>query len=141
MATDVKGKAPEYHTRCGAKGEYCPIYGTRCGSDIEICPVYRTFRIMGKKWTLQILQEFFVNDGERRFNEIQDSLHWITPRVISKRLKEMEAEGLIQRRVLSDKIPVKVEYSLTRKGMGLNEVIKKAKEWGMMWEVVKEKRA
>jgi len=139
MVTNVKREVSQRHTRCGVKGEYCPIYGTKCGSDVERCPVYRTFRIMGKKWTLQILQEFFVNKGVRRFNEIQGSLYWITPKVLSKRLKEMETEGLIQRKVFSDNIPVRVEYSLTEKGMGLDEVIKKAKDWGMKWEVVGEK--
>lgn len=138
---NVKRKTSEHHTRCGAKGKYCPIYGTTCGSDIEICPVYRTFHIMGKKWALQILQEFFVNDGTRRFNEIQNSLYWITPKVISKRLKDMGVEGLIQRRVYSDSTPVRVEYSLTRKGQELSDVIKKARDWGMKWEVEEGKRA
>lgn len=126
------------HTLCGEKGEYCPIYGIRCGSDIERCPVYRTFRIIGRKWALQIMQEFFVNKGVRRFNEIQSSLHWITPKIISKRLKEMEVEGLIQRKVFPDNIPVRVEYSLTEKGKELSGVIKRARKWGMKWEVVKE---
>jgi DNA-binding HxlR family transcriptional regulator len=124
------------HTRCGAKGENCPIYGIKCGSEIEICPIYRTFRIIGKKWALQILQEFFVNKGKRRFNQIQKSLYWITPKVLSKRLREMEAEGLIRRKIFLDKIPVRVEYKLTKKGEGLDEVIKEAKKWGMKWEVV-----
>lgn len=124
------------YTRCGERGELCPIYGFECGSDIERCPVYRTFRIIGKKWALQILQEFFVNNGSRRFNEIQNSLYWITPRVISKRLKEMDDEDLIERRVFSDRSPIKVEYMLTEKGRELNGIIKKAREWGMKWQVV-----
>lgn len=122
------------HTLCGKEGEYCPIYGIKCGSNIEICPVYRAFRVIGRKWALQILQEFFVNKGVRRFNEIQKSLHWITARVISKRLKEMEDEGLIIREVLSDNSPIRVEYSLTDKGRGLDEVIQAAKKWGWKWE-------
>ncbi len=128
---------PEKHTLCGERGEKCPIYGIKCGSDIGICPVYRAFHIIGKKWTLQILQEFFVNEGVRRFNEIHKSLHWITPKVISKRLKEMEDEGLVARKVLSDTIPVKVEYTLTDKGKDLDKVIQTAIKWGNKWETIK----
>ncbi len=126
----------EKHTLCGVDGEFCPIYGIKCSSNIEICPVYRAFRIIGRKWTLQILQEFFVNGGVRRFNEIQKSLHWITARILSSRLKEMEDEGLILRRVFSGKGPVRVEYSLTDKGRGLDGVIKAARNWGTEWETV-----
>lgn len=133
-------KKSEKHTLCGKEGEYCPIYGIKCGSNIEICPVYRTFRIIGRKWALQILQEFFVNKGVRRFNEIQKSLNWITARVISKRLDEMEMEKLIIRRVFSDKSPIKVEYSLTDKGRGLDGVIQAAKKWGWKWETVEVNR-
>jgi len=125
------------HTRCGAKGESCPIYGNKCGSDIERCPIYRTFRIIGKKWSLQLLQEICVNNGRRRFNQFKESLYWITPRVLSKRLREMEKEGLIERKIFSKEIPVRVEYVLTKKGSELDEVIKKARMWGMKWEVVK----
>jgi len=136
----AREKGTNLHTRCGVNGENCPIYGIKCGSDIERCPVYRTFHIIGKKWALQILQELCVNKGIRRFNEIKNSLYWITPRVLSKRLKEMENEGLIKRKIFSDKIPVKVEYVLTRKGKELDEVIKKAREWGYKWEVVGKRR-
>jgi len=122
------------YTRCGSKGEDCPIYGNKCGSDIERCPIYRAFHIIGKKWTLQILQEIFVNNGKRRFNEIRRSLYWITPKVISKRLHEMIKEGLIEIKVSEGKIP-RIEYVLTKKGKELDEVIKKARDWGMKWEV------
>ena len=135
-----KSEPQKKHTLCGRDGEYCPIYGIKCGSNIEICPVYRTFRIIGKKWALQILQEFFVNGGVRRFNEIQRSLEWITPRVISKRLKEMEEENMIVRMVFSDKSPIRVEYSLTEKGKELEGVIQTAVKWGGEWEVVDAKR-
>ncbi len=128
------------HTRCGAKGENCPVYGKKCGSNIEICPVYRAFRLIGKKWSLQILQEFSVNEGKRRFNQIQRSLYWLTPKVLSKRLKEMGEEELIERKVFSDKMPVRVEYSLTEKGRGLEKVIKEARKWGMHWEVEENER-
>lgn len=126
------------HTLCGEEGECCPVYGIECGSEIEKCPVYRTFRIVGKKWSLQIIQEFCVNGGERRFSEIQHSLPWITPKVLSKRLKEMQAKEILHREVFSDEFPVGVEYSLTEKGKGLKKVIKEAKQWGMKWEVVEE---
>ena len=133
---NTKSESSQTHTLCGENGEYCPIYGIKCGSDIERCPVYRTFRIIGRKWALQILQEFFVNNGVRRFNEIQKSLKWITPRVMSKRLKEMEDEELITRRVFSDKSPIRVEYTLTDKGRGLEGVIQTAIKWGKEWEIV-----
>lgn len=123
------------YTRCGEKGENCPIYGKKCSFNIDICPVYRAFHIIGKKWSLQILQEICINNGKRRFNDIRRSLYWITPRILSKRLREMEKEGLIKRQ-LSNEIPTRVEYALTKKGAELERVIKEAREWGMKWEVV-----
>ena len=123
------------HTLCGEEGTYCPIYGIKCGSDIEKCPVCRAFKIIGKKWTLQILQEFFVNEGSRRFNQIQNSLHWITPKVISARLKDMEEEDIIERKVYPENTPVRVEYTLKDKGQDLREIIQKASEWGKKWEI------
>ncbi|OYT53422.1 MAG: transcriptional regulator [Candidatus Altiarchaeales archaeon ex4484_2] len=125
----------EKHTLCGEEGDYCPIYNIKCGSDIEKCPVYRAFKSIGKKWTLQIPQEFFVNQGIRRFNQIQNSLHWITPKVISTRLKDMENEDIIERKVYPDNTPVRVEYTLKDKGQDLQEIIQKASEGGKKWEI------
>ena len=99
------------------------------------CPVFRTLSTIGKKWTLLILRDLYCSQKSLRFNELKRSLKEITPTILSKRLKEMEKDGLIDRKILASEIPVKVEYSLTEKGKGLQKIIQDLKEWGSKWEI------
>lgn len=100
------------------------------------CPIYKTLKIVGKKWTLLILRELQCRKPSRmRYNELQRSLNWISPTILSSRLKEMEKNGLINRKIHPNDVPVKVEYSLTEKGKDLYKVIMSMKEWGIRWMV------
>ncbi len=100
---------------------------------MENCPIEKTMSVLGGKWTFVILRDLFY--GPRRFGELQRSLKEISPRTLSLRLKELEAEGIIQRTVYSD-IPPHVEYSLTEKGLALKPVFDAMKEWGNTWNVL-----
>ncbi len=97
------------------------------------CPVHRTLEIVGKKWTLLILREFQCRGRTHRYNEILKSLYEITPKVLSARLQEMVAEGLLNRKVYSDEVPVRVEYTITKKGKELEKLIDCMREWGKKW--------
>ncbi len=59
----------------------------------------------------------------------------ITPKILSARLKELEKEGLIDKKVDASKFPVKCEYSLTKSGEDFIHIIKNIKEWALRWEV------
>ncbi len=83
----------------------------------ETCPVTRILGPLGKKWALLILRELH-SDKPKRFNELIKGMRGISPRTLSKRLKELEEKGLVSRKRF-DEIPLRVEYSLTAKGKEL----------------------
>ncbi len=92
----------------------------------QVC-IARTLKIIGGKWTIQILCELF--SGTKRFGELQKALNGISPKTLAARLKELEKQGIINKKIYAQ-IPLKVEYSLTPKGKSLNDIINKVHEWG-----------
>ena len=98
------------------------------------CTIYKLTELVGKKWTLCILHELYKGKMcDKRFNELKGQLGGITPKTLSTRLKELEKEGLIIKTVDSSSFPVKCEYSLTKKGEELIEIIQMLKSWGNRW--------
>jgi len=92
------------------------------------CPVARALDIIGERWTILLLRDLFLQ-GPRRFQDFQESLAGVAPNTLSARLKAMEEQGLIARRVYSDH-PPRHEYHLTDKGKSLGPVLKALREWG-----------
>lgn len=95
--------------------------------DQGFCGVAETVKIIGRKWTLLILKHLFT--GTKRFNELQRLLPGISPRTLSQRLQQMEADGIIHKEVFAE-VPPHVEYSLTKKGQTLSLIIRDMREWG-----------
>ncbi len=95
--------------------------------DEKTCPVTTTLNIIGGRWTMLILRDLF--SGTRRFGELRKSLAGISPRTLSARLKFLEQEGIVERKVYPE-VPPKVEYSLTQRGRTLGRIIKGLKDWG-----------
>lgn len=94
------------------------------------CPVKATMRLLGQKWTLQIIHA--LSGKKMRFNELAQTVGGINSRTLSQRLRELEYEGIVARRTISS-IPPWVEYELTEKGKSLAEVIESIAEWGKAW--------
>jgi DNA-binding HxlR family transcriptional regulator len=94
----------------------------------EDCPVARALDLVGERWAILILRDLLLH-GPRRFADFQESLAGIAPNTLSARLKDMEARGLISRRVYSEH-PPRLEYHLTAKGRSLGPVVKALREWG-----------
>jgi DNA-binding HxlR family transcriptional regulator len=67
--------------------------------------------------------------GPKRFGELHKTIQGIALKVLSRHLKELEADGIINRKVYAE-VPPKVEYTLTEKGMSLNDVMQLLAEWG-----------
>lgn len=84
-----------------------------------------TLEMLGTKWTLPILAALFNN--KKRFTEIQRECE-VCPRTLSARLGELEQSGIIKKKV-SGENPIKVEYSLTKKGESLSSVINAISDW------------
>lgn len=92
-------------------------------------PISDTLEVVGGKWKLLILSALVGGEG-KRFRELQRELGRITPRVLSKELKELEVNELIERRVYPT-TPVMVEYCLSDHGKTLEPVMLALKEWGL----------
>lgn len=95
------------------------------------CSLYhRAVELIGKRWTGAIV--LVLLDGPLHFSGIRELVPELSDRLLSERLKELEAEGVVERRVL-DGSPVRVEYSLTPKGEALEPAVRALKEWGREW--------
>jgi DNA-binding HxlR family transcriptional regulator len=91
------------------------------------CSLYhRAIELVGKRWTGAIL--LVLLDGPLHFSGIRQLVPELSDRLLSERLKELEAEGIVERRVL-DGSPVRVEYSLTAKGRALEPTLRALKQW------------
>lgn len=102
----------------------------------ENCTVYRTMDFLSKKWTLLIILELYKGgDDWKRFSEIKRSMKEITPKVLSDRLRNLEEEDIIEKRVDSTTVPIKSEYRLTEMGKELIQVVKDVKIWALKWKV------
>jgi DNA-binding HxlR family transcriptional regulator len=97
----------------------------------ECCALYhRAVELIGKRWTGAIL--LVLLDGPLRFSEIRHLVPDLSDRLLSERLKELEAEDIVERRVLEGS-PVRVEYALTSKGMALEPAVRALKSWANSW--------
>ena len=96
------------------------------------CCVYyhRAVELVGKRWTGAILAVLL--DGPLHFSEIRRLVPDISDRLLSERLKELEAEGMVERRVI-DGSPVRTEYTLTEKGQALEPAVRALQSWGRDW--------
>lgn len=102
--------------------------------EIKSCPVEYvlnindTLNVISGKWKLPIIGSVLF--GKKRFTDIQRNIPKITPRMLSKELKELELNGVLVRTVY-DTIPVSVEYELSPSGKLIIEVLDKMIEWGV----------
>jgi DNA-binding HxlR family transcriptional regulator len=91
------------------------------------CPIERAVGLLDGKWTLLILRELFM--GTRRFGELRMTLHGISPKTLTERLRFLEEQGVLARKIYPE-IPPRVEYSLTRRGQKARPVIEALRDWG-----------
>jgi DNA-binding HxlR family transcriptional regulator len=95
---------------------------------LKSCPVARTLDLIGERWTILILRDLLLQ-GPRRYQDLQESLAGVAPNTLSARLKDMEANGLIERKLYSEH-PPRLEYHLTDRGKSLGPVLKALRAWG-----------
>ena len=87
-----------------------------------------TLNVISGKWKLPIIGSLLY--GKKRFKELERDIPKITPRMLSKELKDLEANGIVKRTVY-DSMPVTVEYELTKSGHSLHQVIEPMIAWGL----------
>lgn len=91
-------------------------------------PVELSLDIIGGKWKMPILWR--LKDKVWRYGELNKSLGKITHKMLTQQLRELEADGLINRKVY-EVIPPKVEYSITNKGESVIPIINLLRDWGI----------
>ena len=102
--------------------------------NLKKCPVSfvlavnDTLNVVNGKWKLPIMGALLF--GKRRFRDLERDIPNITPRMLSKELKDLEANGIIKRTVHST-TPLVVEYELTKSGISFSEVLDVMVQWGM----------
>jgi DNA-binding HxlR family transcriptional regulator len=91
------------------------------------CPVEATLSVIGGKWKGVVL--YHLLDGTKRFNQLGRLMPGVTQRMLTRQLRELEQDGLINRKVYAE-VPPRVEYSLNPKGESLRPIILALKDWG-----------
>ena len=92
----------------------------------EPCPIERGMRLLGGKWKGSIL--WHLKDGPVRFNDLARQMGGASKKMVNQRLKEMEASGMVERRVLSTR-PIAVAYDITDFGRSALDVLEQLKTW------------
>jgi len=103
-----------------------------------LCPKFeKAMSILGQRWTGLIIHQLL--NGPQRFCSVESAMP-ISARVLSERLKDLEQEGIVKRQVYPE-TPVRIEYSLTDKGLALAPLMKEIEVWGENWlEIEKEEK-
>ena len=100
--------------------------------EAHCCPkLHEAVELIGKRWSGAIIV-VLLEGGAMRFSEIAQAIPQLSDRLLSERMKELEARGIVERRVNPDH-PVKVEYELTDMGRELAPALHQLKSWSHRW--------
>lgn len=91
------------------------------------CPIEATFKVIGGKW--KAISIYYLIDDAKRFGDLMNLLETVSARMLAKQLKELEADGIVTRKLFGE-VPPRVEYSLTDYGRTLLPLINAICEWG-----------
>ena len=95
--------------------------------DWEDCPVKTTLDVIGGRWKPLVL--YHLRSRPRRFNELRRRMLRVTQRMLTQHLRELEADGIVIRKVF-EQVPPHVEYSLSAKGRTLLPILDAMADWG-----------
>jgi DNA-binding HxlR family transcriptional regulator len=97
------------------------------------CPYAESIKLVGNKWSLQIIKELHLNNRPMRFNEFMKALKPVSSKTLAAKLKELSGCGVIKKQIVSE-TPVIIRYSLTEKGKELTPVLDIMANWNRKWE-------
>jgi DNA-binding HxlR family transcriptional regulator len=101
--------------------------------ELSCCPhFHRAVELVGKRWTGAILYVLLESGRPLRFSEIAHAVPELSDRLLSERMKELEASGIVERHVTGTS-PVRVEYELTERGRELDPALAELKRWADRW--------
>jgi len=91
------------------------------------CPFMTTLRFIGKRWKPAVIWK--INEGSTRFNRLKEMLPYISDKMLSSTIRELESDGLIKK-VIFKEVPLRIEYDLTVFGKSLIPLLEKMDTWG-----------
>ncbi len=100
--------------------------------ELPDCPVETTLMLIGDKWKVLILRDLMP--GTKRFGELKKSIGHVSQKVLTAQLRDMEASGLLSRKVYAE-VPPRVEYTLTELGYSLKPILDAMWHWGEEYKV------
>jgi len=104
---------------------------TKAPDITPFCPAYhRAVELIGRRWSGAILRAML--SGVTRYSDLTAAIPGLSDRMLSERLKELEAEGIVERCVYPE-TPVRIEYRLTEKGRALGGVVEAVSAWAAAW--------
>jgi DNA-binding HxlR family transcriptional regulator len=92
-----------------------------------ICPMHHVMSVLGGRWKIALL--YFIFQNHNRFSLLQRKMPFITTKMLSQQLKDLEQDELVTRKIYAE-MPPRVEYSLTKKGKTLLPVLEELYKWG-----------
>lgn len=95
--------------------------------DLPKCPVETTLTLIGDRWKILIIRDLL--NGTKRFGELKEICSGITQKVLTSKLRKMEDDGLVIRKVYNQ-VPRKVEYTLSDVGYSLAGILNAMASWG-----------
>lgn len=96
-----------------------------------LCPKFEAaFRILGKRWSGLIVRVLL--DGPRRYRDIAQTIPQLSEKMLTERMRELEADGIVKRTVYPE-IPVRIVYELSAKGRALKPVMDEVQSWADAW--------
>ncbi|MGE5597708.1 MAG: winged helix-turn-helix transcriptional regulator [Hyphomicrobiales bacterium] len=105
------------------KGNEDPVSG--------YCPVFQAaVELIGRRWTGAIVRSLLA--GSVRFSDVLAQVPGLSDRLLSERLRELEAADIVERRVYAE-TPVRIEYALTPKGRELEVIVRELDSWADRW--------
>ena len=99
--------------------------------ELPACPVETTLTLISSKWKVLIVRDLLA--GTKRFGELQRSVGNVSQKVLTTQLREMEEDGLVDRKAYPE-VPPRVEYSLTELGRSLEPVLSALWNWGETYQ-------
>jgi DNA-binding HxlR family transcriptional regulator len=87
--------------------------------------------LLCQRWSVSVVA-VMVDHDEVRFNQLREAVPGITPKLLAERLRELEAAGIVERRVTAS-VPVLVEYRMTAKGLALRDLVLALQSWADAW--------
>lgn len=130
MATNMKIKANGGEKLQSSDGKKDP-----CRRSWDKCPVMRALDLIANKWTVPVIYNLYCPGEALRFGELQRRIATITQKELTKRLRELERAGLIERKVYAE-VPPRVEYRLTEIGRTLVEPLGALSDWAKKYSEV-----